>query len=463
MSGPKIVRIVTDAELAEYQARKAAVFQNLRQAIDDWKECLNDLGMLTNDKLKAVEARYQAHWQISVFERSMNRAEAEIRSLRTNMHEAKIEYRALQRQRRRRLEQAARTIATELKRTGQEVPVALQNVIETAANCLDEQFQSLQRTVNEAMPALLKGANTTKVVDEIQTEIAKALGSGLEPTQSTSNLLNQHGSKSEVKNGRLDKLLAEIELLPSTKDTQAFLGRAQKIETEQSYSQRNLLTDSLIFDLSTHCRQQREREQATAILNDIRSKLTALPGSDVEALLKEIHQALANPTLQEAEKLAVATNEFLDAACAKKYAEEKRKAILNGFAALGYDVKNGMGTAWAKNGRIVLSKKATPTVGIELASAESVDLLQMRAVAVLPKGQSRDPSQDKQIELIWCSELSTLRKQLQQAGLSSDIETALAAGSSPLKTCEPVKWMDEDEPRDERERRSKNVQQSRTV
>ena len=50
----------------------------------------------------------------------------------------------------------------------------------------------------------------------------------------------------------------------------------------------------------------------------------------------------------------------------ERFAEARRKAILNGLAQLGYEVHEGMETAWANDGQIVAKKPSLPGYGVEI-------------------------------------------------------------------------------------------------
>ncbi|MCS3933008.1 hypothetical protein M2175_008039 [Bradyrhizobium elkanii] len=47
-------------------------------------------------------------------------------------------------------------------------------------------------------------------------------------------------------------------------------------------------------------------------------------------------------------------------------AEERRRAVLEGLAGLGYEVSKGMATAWVQNGQIVIRKAANPDMREDL-------------------------------------------------------------------------------------------------
>ncbi|WP_259259016.1 hypothetical protein [Bradyrhizobium japonicum] len=50
-------------------------------------------------------------------------------------------------------------------------------------------------------------------------------------------------------------------------------------------------------------------------------------------------------------------------------AEERRRAVLEGLAGLGYEVSKGMATAWVQNGQIVIRKQGDGGRGAQACGA----------------------------------------------------------------------------------------------
>ncbi len=97
-------------------------------------------------------------------------------------------------------------------------------------------------------------------------------------------------------------------------------------------------------------------------------------------------------------------------------ADARRRAILQGLASLGYEVTEGMATAWVQGGQVVLRKAAHPNYGVELGGGTKSDRLQVRAVAFGNAQTPRDASRDRDMETIWCSEFERLRTLVSASG-----------------------------------------------
>ncbi|HEV3304103.1 MAG TPA: hypothetical protein VG055_30915, partial [Planctomycetaceae bacterium] len=115
-------------------------------------------------------------------------------------------------------------------------------------------------------------------------------------------------------------------------------------------------------------------------------------------------------------------------------AAARRKAILGGLAALGYEVREGMATAWTQNGRLIVKKPNATDYGVELAAPEDASRLQVRLVGAVNPASARDPVRDRDQEAMWCSDFGKLRELVAASGGDVLIERALAVGAQPVKT-----------------------------
>ena len=105
--------------------------------------------------------------------------------------------------------------------------------------------------------------------------------------------------------------------------------------------------------------------------------------------------------------------------------------MLRGLAALGYEVREGVATAWTKNGRVVLGRPTSHDYGVELSGGGEAAKIQMRVVT--SNGSERTMTRDRDAETIWCGDVDKLRQALSQAGADFAIEKALPIGAAPLK------------------------------
>lgn len=193
-----------------------------------------------------------------------------------------------------------------------------------------------------------------------------------------------------------------------------------------------LVADSLLLDLTSTVKTARERERIAAELRERQAELSQMSSPDAVTLSAEIERTLAGE-IGTAAELIKRADALIEAEVRAIAAEARRAAVLEGLASLGYEVSEGMATAWVKDGRIVLRKAANPGYGVELSGSTQSDLLQVRAVGIGDPAEARDPRRDRDMETIWCGEFERLQALVAKRGGNLSIETARPVGQFPLK------------------------------
>jgi hypothetical protein len=165
------------------------------------------------------------------------------------------------------------------------------------------------------------------------------------------------------------------------------------------------------------------------------AELGQIPSEASRELVQRILTAIDSTSdeLRNLEIRAVATLASLRSVAA---AQARRQAVLKGLASLGYQVNEGMETAWVKEGRLVLKKTSQPGYGVELGGKGESDRLQIRTVAFRNQTTAGDLPRDRDAETIWCTELTRLEEQFAASGGGIIIERAVPAGVTPLKLVE---------------------------
>jgi hypothetical protein len=218
-------------------------------------------------------------------------------------------------------------------------------------------------------------------------------------------------------------------------DPSPFSARAATINAAPPLRQA-LLTDSLLVDLAKAVTEGRTRVGRLAELRERAAELAhhdSWAARDLQARIAAViasgDTSLTSVLVAEADALA---GEALQAVAA----DARRRAVLRGLASLGYEVNEGMATAWVQGGRVVFRKAANPGYGVELGGGTKSNRLQVRAVAFGSAGSARDVSRDRDMETIWCSEFERLQSLVASSGGSIEIEHALPVGATPLKQIE---------------------------
>lgn len=435
MSGPKVVRIVTREEV---EAICRGHLQVVDDAVEELKRCAKRHGALDEALTAGLEQRREVLKQMFTRERWLElqkQAPLEVSFLKSELDRIRAQAVAAAeaaRSRRRRTEDAARTLISALEASGREPPQNLLDVASGARTADETTLSGMQSVLNEAYRQLTSTSDRTGP-SAAQRELAGRLGAG-EIGRSLAEWLASRPGRDNGQNARLEALLAEVEALEDAEAARPFLERAAALSAESSASRRALLTDSLVLDVAAHCRARREREAATVRLRELRGTLATLGSSAARDLSARISAALESGRLESAEALVREASEKLEAEMKELAAGARRRAILSSLAELGYEVRETMATAWAKDGRIVVRKPGTTDYGVELGAPADAAKMQVRLVGSDRPSSARDTRRDRDMETIWCTEFQRLRELLARSGTDAVVERALEAGAQPVKT-----------------------------
>ena len=338
------------------------------------------------------------------------------------------------RSKRKRIANAATSLVAAYETSGRVPPKELRQVVVDVEAAKESEFLSFQSILNAAFQ-LLHPAAEKSAPSEKQRELATLMGMGeknqtLMEWVATGSTLDASMSTDP----RLSSLLAEIEALDDLESSQHFMDRVRIVSGENSANRRALLTDSLILDLSMHCRLRRELDSLESKLREVRSSLSVIDSSVARQFVSDITTALENKETVRWEKILEDSKVALEAEANSFAASARRRAVLEGLTHLGYEVKEQMATAWVKEGRIVVSKPGTSDYGVELGAPTDASKMQVRLVGSDRPATPRDTRRDTDMETIWCTEFQELKKRLSVHGTDVVIERALGVGVQPIKT-----------------------------
>ncbi|SEI19542.1 hypothetical protein [Pseudomonas asplenii] len=439
MSGPKVVRIVTREEIL---AICEAHLKRLAIALERWQVQASRIGELSEaDRAAAVSRheRLRALLQQDQLRELQKAVPVEIDYLEHDLEER--EERAIiratqKRQQQRRIHENAATLLHALQaKPGLATSELLQEVSELAQGARREDADSL---LTKGF-ALLASAPEQEVVGAEQHALAQRLKSDGPAPSLADWIANQPLDDSrDVRLLRIDRHIAELQLLQGAQAAEAFVLRLEKAEAESLPQTRNLLLDSLVLDLAHATRRYQQQRACFNQLQDLATEVAALQDTTHQPLLEQIARGEAD--LQQMTELIKQCNTALAAHLLAQTAIARRQAVLQGLASLGYETREGMETAWAQTGRVVLRKTATPGFGVEVGGKADTGRLQVRAVAM---SHDRDKTRDRDIETIWCGEFQRLQAMLKSQGGDLTIEQALEIGQVELKVVAAEQQTDE--------------------
>ena len=227
-------------------------------------------------------------------------------------------------------------------------------------------------------------------------------------------------------------LLAELELEHPQADFAGWKERA-RFGGAISASQRGLRLDSLCLELGEFLRKNRLEKALRVALGLALEDLAEKGSSEADIWRRKLQETLAESVLASgADELLSAVRAWMVEENRREDAEAQRGAVLGALVELGYEVREGMATAWTEEGRVVVHKPGESVYGVELSAPSVGNALQVRVVA---KGEvSRSQQRDKEVEETWCGEFSRLRALLAEEGFPTELKQAHAPGEVAIKT-----------------------------
>lgn len=432
MSGPKVMRIVTRDELI---AICKGHLTALSRAIQEWTEVCQRHDPATEGETAATIARQTALAQLLTQDRFLELQKAvptEIAFLKSDQ-EARLERAAAKRANalanQRRTKAAAAAVLTALDQKGKIVPDELRSSLEQIAAGHANEPSAISR----AFTLLSDSAST---ISEHQRKLAEAHDDNLE-RQSFAEWLAQSNKESDDEFARLELRLAELTVFLGEIAITDFQKRLRSLASENPSHNRSLIIDSLELDLAQAVSHARKRQEIEVRLKTLAAQLSEIDSEETQEWSQTILAKLDRSTeiLVELETKAA---EILATAIRKIATKSKRQAVLRGLTELGYQVSEGMETAWVQDGKIVLKRRLDTGYGVEIIGNIDSGRVQMRTVAFRKSDTAADKSKDKAAETTFCSDVSKLQEGFAEEGSQIVIERAEAIGATPLKTISPA-------------------------
>lgn len=433
MSGPKVVNIEA---IRRRQRRECnALLGELRAAVEEWQPLKNSLGEAGDsrkgsaDVLKGLDGLRKAGDFTGLkvettAQRDFYRKEVEA------LRQQNIERLVTNHRREHALRQAAGQVMKEL----QEVPPSPEREAIVGRLRGAGDAKAMQGAVAEALRLVGETRDAQAAHDRLE-EIRCLANEYVDPREASSRRRKLPQAARDANDLRLERcwtLLAELETTEA-KAVDAWKQKAREAEA-MAGDERALRIDSLVLEMTSHLRQQRARQEAMSAVQSVVEDLVSVPESKERAAWLLRLEAAMGPTVEAAQalKLAGSARQWLEQEMCREDAREQRAAVLRALAALGYEVREGMATAWTDEGRVVIHKPDEGVYGLELSAPQTGPAFQVRVVAAGVEGRSQQ--RDKEVEETWCGEFKRLQSMLTGDGYQARLMKAEAAGVVPVKT-----------------------------
>lgn len=431
MSGPKVIRIVTREEIISICQRLLA---RLDTAIAEWQRTGERNEMLTDADRTAV-AGYREKWRAALSNEQFPELQKGVPDLITWLNadlqrrfDIKLSEETKRQRARRHLEGAAEMLLRRLEAKSTEVPPDVLATLKRAGS--ESNVEKLSAAVSKGLGLL--AADKKDELTVRQLALLEQLRSGAKTTTLQEWLGQQPDETEEDKRiSQIERHVQEIRMVDGDEAATIYQNRISTLRRETDAKRRLLLLDSLIVECAEGVRRARDLAGARAELQAVRAEVSTIGASSLNVLLDRIDRQLEGGDSLAIRDLTKEAKSALDTEVASRVAALRRESVLRGLAALGYEVREGMATAWTKNGRVVLRRPANHDYGVELAGGGEAAKIQMRVVT--SNGSARTTTRDHDAETIWCGDVDKLRQALSLAGADFAIEKALPIGATPLK------------------------------
>lgn len=431
MSGPKVVRIVTREEVL---ATCSALIRQLDGAIARWHQEVERLGLADADEIQTVTRRRERIEALLASDRFVDlqkQASDEIAYLERDVEvkrQAAVARAAQRVRQERRQRENAKALLGELERRGADWKGQpwVDSLRRAAAGEL---------TGDEAEAAWNLGFSSLATPDSGSghrepTDEQKYLAARLKPSGGGEPSGWKH-EDSRLK--QVDDALASVEVRLGRQAVQAFGDRLRALEDRIREPGFEMRLDALMLDIGGALQEAKLHEALVASAREIVTELDGEQTSEeaVErSLRRDIEAAIEARDLAHLGELSAVGRKLLKDRADARATDARRAAILAGLAELGYEVKEGMATAWAKDGRVVVKNPRLPDYGIEFSGAQDASRLLARTVAF---SEARNTERDRDAETVWCGNFGKLREMVSKNGGNIDLERAEPIGTIPLK------------------------------
>lgn len=437
MSGPKAVRVVSREERI---AQCNTLLAHLDAQISDWLRVGNRLGILSDEDRTGTEEKVSLLRDLIAadrFDQVERQTPVVVEFLRRDLDE-KVAKHAEKKRRdktvRRRLGIAAEQMLGMADAAGQDLDTATRARLESAAAGSIGNPGEVEQSINEAI-AVLSSVPNSNSLSEDQQKLAESLQGGMK-VQTVTEWVIENSQFDDDLATKVEGYIADLEVSESTTIAAPFAMRAEEIREISNRGKRRMLLDTLTIELAAEVkRRKRKRGLYTRAisLKTVVERDPELSGDSVSDQLAQLMERWNSIENDTAESLLDKAADIIKQREKDRDAQFRRTAMLEAFSELGYEIREGMETAWVEDKRVVVRKSAQMNHGVEVSGSAEGGRLQVRPVRFAAPGSAVDRQKDIDIETIWCSEFGALRRILDDKGGEIEIVRAKAVGEVPVK------------------------------
>ena len=439
MSGPKVVRIVTEEEKLAICSSQMAMLQSSIEQLLSWLEKNEILTTEIEDLFGEKLSRYQKMAIPDNYRTLPAKVAKEIefvKSEKRRFENILVKNRSNELNRKRNLAESIKTLHLLYEQSKIDYSVELLSYTkiklmnETEVVELEKavalEFRNLASKRDNAIEGMKLTDEQMSLIERLKsTDDIQFINSWKKE-----QLLNK---QLEDKKSRLDLLLAEIETIDCEPEKKAhFISRATSIYEEGFERRKSALIDSLVIDLAEFVRNSIETNKLVDNLYLLKVQVESMESENLAPLTIQIDKAIESLDITVMTKMERHAKNLIEAAVKKRASDAGRKALIMGLRSLGYSVNEQMQTALVENGQLVVRKNNYSDYGVEVRGVANSGKIQVRLVSPVSDSERRQRD-DIEAEERWCSDFSLLREQLVDNGVDVTFEMAKKPGESLVK------------------------------
>lgn len=313
---------------------------------------------------------------------------------------------------------------------GSALPLEVAAVLDQASRGSCDDVKAIEHAISQAVSLTKKSASAVSeyspmIQEMIANANAETLDDWIRRTATT--------EPTDRRIATAEKLISQLIALEERFLGSSFHNRLQELSAMQESPHRGLKLDSICLELKELLESTKRWAAAQRNLAELKKEAEVTGElSELQSQFAEFASLQKQGDIHAANTLISRLRQTLDTRAARRAAEKKRKALIQGLSELGYSVNSEMSKVWASQKTLVVRKGQQTPTGIELSGDFEAGKCQVRVVAFEGQG-TRDRDADRTDEEQWCSALASLQERLAVSGTGLKIEKATPPGAAPLK------------------------------
>jgi hypothetical protein len=235
---------------------------------------------------------------------------------------------------------------------------------------------------------------------------------------------------------KLDRVLASVSVLQGTGGWRTLAAKGEAIRHVGDLDRRRALYEAFLIECGVLLKNLREVERWQAEVDKLTDSVAHLKGTAVDTIVAELLALRRAGRVTDLRGLSARLQSVSAEEEKRLEREEKRRAVLESLAELGYEVEEGaMATALVKGGKLIVRRPAEDEYAVEVVANSEVSVVQTRVIryAAAESAGEQQRQRDKEREESWCADHARMLESIARRGLQTQFILRIPAGQHPVK------------------------------